>query len=45
MPREKDSITSSDEHNARGIELADRGWLDEAVKEFKKAIELDPNSA
>lgn len=45
MSREKDSIVSSDEHNARGIELADRGWLDEALKEFKKAIELDPNSA
>jgi tetratricopeptide (TPR) repeat protein len=45
MPREKDTIASSDEHNSRGIELADRGWLDEAVKEFKKAIELDPNSS
>ena len=45
MAREKDTIAASDEHNSRGIELADRGWLDEAVKEFKKAIELDPNSA
>ncbi len=45
MAREKDSIASSDEHNSRGIELADRGWLDEALKEFKKAIELDPESA
>ena len=45
MAREKDSIASSDEHNSRGIELADRGWLDEALKEFKKAIELDPNSS
>ncbi len=45
MPREKDTLALSDEHNSRGIELADRGWLDEAVKEFKKAIELDPNSA
>ena len=42
MAREKDSIASSDEHNSRGIELADRGWLDEALKEFKKAIDLDP---
>ena len=41
----KDHIALSDEHNSRGIELADRGWLDEAVKEFQKAIELDPNSA
>src|SRR4051794_10805300 len=45
MPREKDRIAQSDEHNARGIELADRGWLDEAVNEFKKAIDLDPESA
>jgi Flp pilus assembly protein TadD len=45
MAREKDTIAASDEHNSRGIELADRGWLDEAIKEFKKAIELDPNSA
>ena len=45
MAREKDTITASDEHNARGIELADRGWLDEAIKEFKRAIELDGNSA
>jgi tetratricopeptide (TPR) repeat protein len=35
----------SDEHNARGIDLADRGWLDEAMSEFKKAINLDPGSA
>src|SRR4029079_6252183 len=45
MAREKDSIAASDEHNSRGIELADRGWLDEAINEFKKAIDLDPNSA
>jgi Flp pilus assembly protein TadD len=41
----KDHIALSDAHNSRGIELADRGWLDEAVKEFQKAIELDPDSA
>ena len=41
----KDHIALSDAHNSRGIELADRGWLDEAIKEFKKAIELDPSSA
>ncbi len=40
-----DHISQSDEHNARGIELADRGWLDEAVSEFRKAIQLDPQSA
>jgi Flp pilus assembly protein TadD len=45
MSREKDSLEQSDEHNSRGIELADRGWLEEAIREFKKAIELDPNSA
>jgi tetratricopeptide (TPR) repeat protein len=27
--------------NQRGIELADRGWLEEAIKEFTRAIELD----
>ena len=45
MADTKDHIALSDTHNSRGIELADRGWLDEAVKEFKKAIELDPDSA
>jgi Flp pilus assembly protein TadD len=45
-PRDRqDKSLRSDEHNSRGIELADRGWLDEAIKEFKKAIELDPDSA
>src|SRR5690242_21697827 len=45
MGRDRDRTVRSDEHNSRGIELADRGWLDEAIKEFKKAIELDPRSA
>lgn len=45
MSGKKDPIAQSDEHNARGIELADRGWLDEAVNEFRKAIEFDPESA
>lgn len=45
MAREKDPVLASDEHNARGIELADRGWIDEAMKEFRKAIELDPKAA
>jgi Flp pilus assembly protein TadD len=45
VSRDKDHIALSDQHNARGIELADRGWLDEAAKEFQKAIELDPGSA
>src|SRR5262245_1572980 len=45
MTRHSDQISQSDEHNARGIELADRGWLDEAANEFRKAISLDPKSA
>ena len=45
MSHSSDKINQSDSHNARGIELADRGWLDEALSEFRKAIELDPNSA
>ncbi len=45
MRRDKDVTGRSDQHNARGIELADRGWLDEAVKEFQRAIELDPVAA
>ena len=45
MARTRDEIGDSDDHNARGIELADRGWLDEAANEFKKAIRLDPDSA
>lgn len=41
----RDRIKKSDEHNARGIELADRGWMEEAASEFRKAIELDPEAA
>lgn len=44
MPKKSDNFTQSDEHNARGIELADRGWLTEAVSEFQKAVQLDPSS-
>ena len=36
MSRDQDPTRRSDQHNARGIELADRGWLDEAVKEFRR---------
>ncbi len=45
MTRRGDHLNLSDEHNARGIDLADRGWLDEAISEFEKAIDLDPESA
>ena len=31
--------------NARGLELADRGWLEEAIREFSRAIDLDQNAA
>lgn len=41
--RENPSL--SDEMNAKGIEFADRGWLDEAIRYFEKAIDLDPASA
>ena len=34
---------SSESRNLRGMELADRGWLDEAVREFTLAIEADPS--
>lgn len=40
-----DNISRSSLHNSRGIELAERGWLDEAVKEFNNAIASDPSSA
>ena len=45
MSTDPDATRRSDDHNARGIELADRGWLEEAAKEFRRAIELDPGSA
>src|SRR5438128_2354837 len=38
----QDKIVRSDEHNSRGIELADRDQREEAKAEFKAAIELDP---
>ncbi len=41
----RDGKGKADQHNERGIELADRGWVDEAAKEFRKAIELDPDGA
>src|SRR5262245_6155381 len=40
-----DNTTRSVLHNSRGIDLAERGWLDEAIKEFKNAILNDPDSA
>jgi tetratricopeptide (TPR) repeat protein len=40
-----DSSTRSSLHNSRGIELADKGWLDEAISEFKNAISVAPHLA
>jgi len=45
VAQDRDRPTQADQHNERGIELADRGWLEEAEKEFEKAIALDPASA
>lgn len=45
MARDQDRAAQADQHNERGIELAERGWLDEAEREFRRAIELDPASA
>lgn len=39
-----DTTSRSNLHNSRGIELAERGWLDEAIKEFQKAILNAPDS-
>jgi Flp pilus assembly protein TadD len=44
VAQDRDPSARADEHNERGIELADRGWLDEAAREFRKAIDLDPAS-
>jgi tetratricopeptide (TPR) repeat protein len=35
----------SNRHNLRGIDLVERGWLDEAINEFKNAIKSAPHSA
>lgn len=40
-----DNDSRSSLHNSRGIDLAERGWLDEAINEFKNAIKSAPNSA
>ena len=42
QPPDQESVAET--HNLRGIELADRGWLDEAEKEFRKAIQVAPES-
>ncbi len=40
-----DNKTRSILHNSRGIDLAERGWLDEAINEFKSAILSAPDFA
>ena len=44
MTKPPDNRWTADKHNERGIELADRGWLDEAVNEFRKAVDADPDA-
>ena len=44
MAQPPDQESMAETHNLRGIELADRGWLDEAEKEFRKAISVAPDS-
>jgi tetratricopeptide (TPR) repeat protein len=38
-------LPKADMHNERGIQLAEKGWLIEAIKEFKKAIAIDPHAS
>ncbi len=40
-----DNESRSTLHNSRGIELAEKGWLDEAINEFNSAISNTPNCA
>ena len=44
MEKGSQNRIGADGFNQRGIELADRGWLEEAIKEFNRAIELDHQS-
>ena len=39
------SVSSAEESYNRGSELLDKGEYDEAIDEFTKAIEIDPNYA
>lgn len=40
-----DNESQSSVHNLRGIDLAERGWIDEAISEFKRAIKNAPSIA
>ena len=41
--RDQNNIIRADRHNSLGIELANRGWFDEATKEFNQAIATMPD--
>lgn len=41
--RDQNNIIRADKHNSLGIELANRGWFDEATKEFNQAIANMPD--
>lgn len=45
MDRRSQNKPLSEVINQRAIDLADRGWLEEAVKEFSKAIDLNQADA
>lgn len=45
MKKTSKTGASAEIRNLRGMELADRGWLEEALREFDLAIEADPSSA
>lgn len=48
MPTYRDQIDNESRsamHNSRGIHLAERGFFDEAINEFKRAITNAPSSA
>lgn len=40
-----DNDSQSSLHNLRGIDLAERGFIEEAIKQFKLAVNNAPNSA
>lgn len=42
---QQDQLPKADFHNEIGIQLAERGWVEEAIKEFKKAIKILPTSS
>jgi tetratricopeptide (TPR) repeat protein len=45
MPRDQQLESRICLHNERGDALVERGWIKEAIREFEKALELDPDCA